>query len=138
MARSHNFTVIYYSQLPLNGHLVKVATSLKQTRGIQLVPAVLQSFTSSPSKADTSLKRIHGAGPCHTSVIYFISLQGGHLSKADSQSWSQACPPLRKLTVLILCNSVVSRGIWHKYSKLYFIFVHNVMTLKQQVIFGKF
>ena len=42
-----------YSQLPLNGHLVKV---------------------------DTSLKRTHGVGPCCTSVIYFISLQGGHLS----------------------------------------------------------
>ena len=49
------------SQLPLNGHLVKADTSLKQTCGV---------------------------GPCRTSVIYFISLQGGHLSKADSRSWS--------------------------------------------------
>ena len=44
----------FYSQLPLNGHLVKVDTSLKRTRGV---------------------------GPCRTSVIYFISFQGGHLSK---------------------------------------------------------
>ena len=55
-----------YSQLPLNGHLVKADTSLKWTRGV---------------------------GPCRTSVIYFISLQGGHLSKMDSRSWSRACPP---------------------------------------------
>ena len=41
-----------FSQLPLNRHLVKVDTSLKRTRGV---------------------------GPCRTSVIYFISLQGGHL-----------------------------------------------------------
>ena len=41
-------------------------------------------------KADTSLKRTRGVGPCRTSVIYFISLQGGHLSKADSRSWSRA------------------------------------------------
>ena len=54
------------SQLPLNGHLVKV---------------------------DTSLKRTHGVGLCRTSVIYFISLQGGHPSKADSRSWWRACPP---------------------------------------------
>ena len=40
-------------------------------------------------KADTSLNRTHGVGPCRTSVIYFISLQGGHLSKADSRSWSR-------------------------------------------------
>ena len=39
-----------YSHLPLNGHLIK---------------------------ADTSLKRTRGVGPCRTSVIYFISLQGG-------------------------------------------------------------
>ena len=32
---------------------------------------------------DTSLKRTRGVGPCHTSVIYFISLQGGHLSKSE-------------------------------------------------------
>ena len=50
-----------YSQLPLNGHRVKVDTSLSWTCGV---------------------------GPCRTSVIYFISLQGGHLSKADSRSWS--------------------------------------------------
>ena len=37
---------------------------------------------------DTSLKRTRGVSPCRTSVIYFISLQGGHLSKADSRSWS--------------------------------------------------
>ena len=48
-----------YSQLHLNGHLVK---------------------------ADISLKWTHGVGPCSTSVIYFISLQGRHLSKADSRS----------------------------------------------------
>ena len=35
--------------------------SLKWTRG--RVPAALQSFTSSPSKADTSLRRTVGAGP---------------------------------------------------------------------------
>ena len=66
--RSYAFrvNVAEYSQLPLNGHLVK---------------------------ADISLKRTRGVGPCHTSVIYFISLQGGHLSKADSWSWSRACPP---------------------------------------------
>ena len=34
------------------------------------------------------LKWTHGAGPCRTSVIYFISLQGEHLSKADTWSWS--------------------------------------------------
>ena len=39
-------------------------------------------------KADTSLKRTRGVGPCRTSVIYFISLQGGHLSKVDTWSWS--------------------------------------------------
>ena len=39
------------------------------------------------------LKQTRGVGPCRTSVFYFISLQGGHLSKADSQSWSRACPP---------------------------------------------
>ena len=49
------------SQLPLNGHLVKADTSLSGHMG--LVPAVLQSFTSSPSKADTSLRRTVGAGP---------------------------------------------------------------------------
>ena len=43
-----------YSQVPLNRHLFKGDTSLKQTLVV---------------------------GPCHTSVIYFISLQGGHLSK---------------------------------------------------------
>ena len=32
-------------------------------------------------------------GPCCTSVIYFISLPGRHPSKADSRSWSRACPP---------------------------------------------
>ena len=68
------------SQLPLHGHLVKVDTSLKQTRGV---------------------------GPCRTSVIYFISLQGGHLSKTDSQSWSRACPPLRELAVYYI-NAVES------------------------------
>ena len=54
--------VCYNSQLPLNGHLAKTDTSLKRTRGV---------------------------GPCRTSVIYFISLQGGQLSaKADSRSVS--------------------------------------------------
>ena len=44
-----------YSQVPLNRHLFKGDTSLKQTLVV---------------------------GPCHTSVIYLIiSLQGGHLSK---------------------------------------------------------
>ena len=38
-------------------------------------------------------KRTCGVGPCRTSVIYLISLQGGHLSKADSRSWSRACLP---------------------------------------------
>ena len=58
--------VTAYSQFPLNGH---------------------------PIKADTSLKQTGGVDPWRTSVIYFISLQGRHLSKADSQSWSRACPP---------------------------------------------
>ena len=51
------------------------ATSLKQTPlysgHVQLVPAVLQSFTSSPSKADTSLRRTVGAGLEH------VRLRGG-------------------------------------------------------------
>ena len=42
-------------------------TSLKRTPlesgHVELVPTVLQSFTSSPSKADTSLKWTVGAGP---------------------------------------------------------------------------
>ena len=58
-----------YSQLPLNGHLV--------------------------IKADTSLKQTGWVGPCRTSVIYFISLQGGHPSKPDSRSWSRARVRLR-------------------------------------------
>ena len=62
-----------YSQLPLNGHLIK---------------------------ADTSLKWTHGVGPCHTSVTYFISLQGRHLSKADSWSWSRAC----QLDCILICH----------------------------------
>ena len=53
---------LVYSQLPLNGHLVK---------------------------ADTSLKRTRGVGPCRTSVIYFISLQGGHLSKGVWMTFKQ-------------------------------------------------
>ena len=44
-------------------------------------------------KADTSLKRTGVVGPCHSSVIHFMSLQGGHVSKTDSRSWSRACPP---------------------------------------------
>ena len=64
-----------YNQLLPNGHLVK---------------------------ADTSSKRTCGVGSCRTSVIYFISVQGGHLSKADSRSWSRACPPYREVTVVSL------------------------------------
>ena len=51
--------IYLYSQLPLNRHLVKADTSLKQTRGV---------------------------GPFHTPVIYFIFLKGGHLSKMDSRA----------------------------------------------------
>ena len=51
--------IYLYCQLPLNGHLVKADTSLKQTRGV---------------------------GPFHTPVIYFIFLKGGHLSKMDSRA----------------------------------------------------
>ena len=50
-----------YSQLPLTD------TSFKRvplySGHVELVPAVLQSFTSSASKADTSLRRTVGAGP---------------------------------------------------------------------------
>ena len=66
------FEPYMYSRLPLNGHLVKT---------------------------DTSLKWTHGVGPCHTSVIYFISLQGRHLSKADSWSLSRACLLYKELIV---------------------------------------
>ena len=53
-----------------------------------LVFEVPGPFTVNSLLTDTSLKRTCGVGPCRTSVIYFISLQGGHLSKADSRSWS--------------------------------------------------
>ena len=43
-------------------------------------------YTVNSLLTDTSLKRTRGVGPCRTSVIYLISLQGGHLSKADSRS----------------------------------------------------
>ena len=52
----------------------------------------LLNITVNTLLTDTSLKRTHGVGPCCTSVIYFISLPGGHVSKADSRSWSRACP----------------------------------------------
>ena len=51
------------------------------------------SYTVNSLLTDTSLKQTRGVGLCPTSVIYFISLQGIHLSKMDSQSWSRACPP---------------------------------------------
>ena len=51
------------------GNSLLTDTSLKRTplqsEHVELVPAVLQSFTSSHSKADTSLRRIVGAGPKH-------------------------------------------------------------------------
>ena len=53
---------LVYSQLLLNGHLVK---------------------------ADTSLKRTRAVCPCRTSVIYFISLQDGHLSKGVWMTFKQ-------------------------------------------------
>ena len=49
--------ISHYSQLPLNGHLVKADTSLKRTRGAG------PSRTSSPSKVDTSVRRTVGDGP---------------------------------------------------------------------------
>ena len=36
-------------------------------------------------KADTSVKQTRGVGPFHTSVIYFIFLQGGHLLHRQSE-----------------------------------------------------
>ena len=56
--QSLKYSAVMYRQLPLNGHLVKA-----EWTPLKLVPTVLQSFTSSPSKADTSLRRTVGAGP---------------------------------------------------------------------------
>ena len=53
----------------------------------------VHSLLTDTSLKWTPLKRTRGVGPCRTSFIYLISLQGGHLSKVDSQSWSEACPP---------------------------------------------
>ena len=50
-------------------------TSLKRTplRHVELVPAIRQSFTSSPSKADTSLRRtVHLRGSRLYSAICFV------------------------------------------------------------------
>ena len=56
-------------------------------------PNTVNSSNRHLVKADTSKTDTWSNGPCHTLVIYFISLQDGRLSKADSQSWSRACPP---------------------------------------------
>ena len=75
-----------YSQLPLNGHLVKADTSLKWTRGV---------------------------GPCRTSVIYFISLQGGQSELVLTVS------PLEGVVDLLFhsCpHSLVLTAAWHSLS----------------------
>ena len=46
-----------------------------------MVPEVLQSFSLTLYKADTSLKRTLRVGPCCCSVIFFDSIYGGHLPK---------------------------------------------------------
>ena len=87
--------VVHRSSLLLITHLICTSDVRQSFRRVWealeifirvLTPLVVQS-------TPTSLKRTCGVGPCRTSVIYFISLQGGHLSKVHSRSWSRACPP---------------------------------------------
>ena len=80
-------------------------TSLKRTplwsRHVELVPAVLQSFTSSPSKV-ASYAVVFSVAPqlfpqlrsdTKNGCVWGY-LQGGHLSKVDSWSWSLALSAL--------------------------------------------
>ena len=51
--------------------------------------STVHSLLTDTSLKRTPIKRTRGVGPCRTSVIDFISLQGVHLSKVDSRSWSR-------------------------------------------------